>query len=238
LAGDLRYIDSCPSPSHTKMNAHALLTAQGWRGHGHSLHKSDDKIGLAKPLLLSRKDNTKGLGVAQHFNTDQWWLSAFDEQLKGLEMTETGVKQTVKSGKLDTIQKGAAGRWSVYQSFVKGGFLDGTLSLLEKESTTSGAESTEESSESKDDADNDATTVPDKGKKETKEERRARKEAKRKRKEERAKEKAARRERKKAKRNGVTIPKGDELRDEKRRRREKKEEKRRNREKESKKQKS
>lgn len=222
------------------MNAHALLTAQGWRGHGHSLHKSDDSIGLAKPLLLNRKSNTKGLGVAQHFNNDQWWLSAFDEQLKGLEMTENGVKQTVTTGKLNTIQKGPLGRWSVYSSFVKGGFLEGTLSLLEKSSTDSsstGDESSDEGVTSKNDDGNIATIEAKEDKKEAKEERRARREAKRKRKEERAKEKEARRERKKAKAKGIDVPSKSESKEEKRLRREKKKEKRRKREEESKKKK-
>lgn len=227
------------------MDAHALLTAQGWRGHGHSLHQSDDSIGLAKPLLLNRKSNTKGLGVAQHFNNDQWWLSAFDEQLKGLEMTESGgLRQTVSEGKLNVIQKGPLGRWSVYTSFVKGGFLNGTMSLLEKSPADSSVDSstTGESSDggvkSQDDSGNSNSKSKSKTngnettKKETKEERRARKEAKRKRKEERAKVRAARQARKEAKANGTYVPSKDESRDEKRRRREKKEEKRRKREEE------
>lgn len=224
------------------MNAHALLTAQGWRGHGHSLHKTDDAIGLSKPLLLNRKSNTKGLGVAQHFNNDQWWLNAFDEQLKGLEMAEggTALRQTVTAGKLNTIQKGAVGRWSVYNSFVKGGFLEGTLSLLEKAETdsspsSSGGESGDEgvkTLDSSEDSKDSALKEADTNKKETKEERRARKEAKRIRKEERAKRRADRRERKKAKAKGIDLPTKDESREEKRRRREKKKEKRRKREEE------
>lgn len=225
------------------MNAHALLTAQGWRGHGHSLHKTDDSIGLAKPLLLNRKDNTKGLGVAQHFNNDQWWLSAFDEQLKGLEMTESGgLRQTVTTGKLNAIQKGPLGRWSVYTSFVKGGFLDGTMGLLSKDSTESST--TEESSDESgakttDDASGKETMTTTK-KKETKEERRARKEARRKRKEERAKAREARRARKEAKKEakakGIRVSSKDgESREEKGLRREKKEKRRRKLEEEGKK---
>lgn len=221
------------------MNAHALLTAQGWRGHGHSLHKTDDAVGLSKPLLLNRKSNTKGLGVAQHFNNDQWWLNAFDEQLKGLEMVEggTALRQTVTAGKLNTIQKGAVGRWSVYNSFVKGGFLDGTLSLLEREGTesssSSGAESSDEGVKTQD-SKKSSPKEADTNKKETKEERRARKEAKRIRKEERAKRKADRRERRKAKAKGIDLPSKVESREEKRQRREKKKEKRRKREEERK----
>ncbi|KAK0384115.1 hypothetical protein NLU13_8204 [Sarocladium strictum] len=158
------------------MNAHALLTSQGWRGHGHSLHKSDDKIGLAKPLLLNRKSNTFGISEKNHFTSDQWWMNAFDEQLKGLETTKDGVRQTVTTGKLNAIEKGSLGKYSLYTSFVRGGLLEGTLKGLEEDSTTETTSEAEEVVE----------------KKETKEERRARKEAKRLRKEQRASRRAAR----------------------------------------------
>ncbi|KAG6008001.1 hypothetical protein E4U21_005235 [Claviceps maximensis] len=110
------------------MNASALLQSQGWRGKGHSLHKTNDRIGLSKPLLLNRKDNTKGLGTKAHFTSDQWWMNAFDEQLKGLETTKEGkVTQTITTGKLNAIEKGSLGKYSLYTSFVRGGFLEGTL---------------------------------------------------------------------------------------------------------------
>ncbi|KAI6783079.1 uncharacterized protein J7T54_000581 [Emericellopsis cladophorae] len=157
------------------MDAHALLSSQGWRGHGHSLHKTSDSIGLSKPLLLNRKDNTKGLGTSSHFNADQWWLNAFDEQLKGLETSKKGqVKQMITTGKLNTVDVGGLGKYSVYNSFVKGGFLNGTVDLLKKQAE----DSTGGDSHMK--------------KKETKEERRQRKEEKRQRKEQRAVRREAR----------------------------------------------
>lgn len=214
------------------MNAHALLSAQGWRGHGHSLHKTDDAIGLAKPLLLSRKDNTKGLGTSQHFNADQWWLNAFDEQLKGLETCKKGgVRQTVTTGKLNTVEIGSLGKYSVYTSFVSGGFLEGTVDLLKKLSATDTSDSTSEDDKSEKKA--KSKSKSSKKSKETKEERRARKEAKRRRKEQRALRRAARqerRERKKAKANGKATGSSDSsdaAKYEKRRRRARKEEKRR-----------
>lgn len=216
------------------MNAHALLSAQGWRGTGHSLHKTDDSIGLAKPLLLSRKDNTLGLGQKQHFTSDQWWMNAFDEQLKGLDTSKEGkVVQTVTTGKLNGLEKGM-GKWSVYTTFVRGGFLEGTINkLFEKDATST--ESDEDDSDEevvktmvapKQDEDDDE--AEEEAKKETKEERRARKEAKRKRKEERAREKAARRERKKNKSRKSSSESSD-ADEEKRRRRAKKERKRKER---------
>ncbi|KAL6413667.1 hypothetical protein AUP68_03190 [Ilyonectria robusta] len=215
------------------MDAHALLSSQGWRGTGHSLHKTDDSIGLSKPLLLSRKDNTKGLGQKQHFTSDQWWMNAFDEQLKGLDTSKDGkVVQTLTTGKLNTIDKNL-GKYSVYTSFVRGGFLEGTLSILEIKDSSS-TESSEDDS-----ADQERAKASKTGnRKETKEERKARKEAKRKRKEERAREraeKAARRERKKSKKSAKSSTESSDADDEKRRRRARKEEKRRQRDKELKK---
>lgn len=215
------------------MDAHALLSSQGWRGTGHSLHKTDDSIGLSKPLLLSRKDNTKGLGQKQHFTSDQWWMNAFDEQLKGLDTSKDGkVVQTLTTGKLNTIDKNL-GKYSVYTSFVRGGFLEGTLSRLEIKDSSS----TESSEDDSADQERAKTSKPE-SRKETKEERKARKEAKRKRKEERAHEKAekaARRERKKSKKSAKSSTESSDADDEKRRRRARKEEKRRQRDKESKK---
>jgi nucleolar protein TMA23 len=210
------------------MNAHALLTSQGWRGHGHSLHKTDDKIGLAKPLLLNRKSNTFGISEKNHFTSDQWWMNAFDEQLKGLETTKGGVKQIITTGKLNAIEKGSLGKYSLYTSFVRGGLLEGTLQGLEESTTETNSEEEEVQ------------------KKETKEERRARKEAKRQRKEQRALRRAARAAKRAAKESRRSSSSDDKKRgkkdraeksssseddktEEKKRRRAKKEEKRRKR---------
>ncbi|KAF4337327.1 DNA directed rna polymerase ii subunit rpb1 [Fusarium beomiforme] len=213
------------------MDAHALLSSQGWRGTGHSLHKTDDSIGLAKPLLLNRKDNTRGLGQKQHFTSDQWWMNAFDEQLKGIDTSEEGkVVQTVTTGKLNVLDKNL-GKYSVYSTFVRGGFLEGTIDKLTiKDSST-------ESSETESSDQQSAKFVKDKPRKETKEEKKARKEAKRKRKEVRAArrtEKAARRELKsKSTKSSKSSAESSDADDEKRRRRARKEEKRRQRAKEA-----
>ncbi|PTB40547.1 hypothetical protein M441DRAFT_125183, partial [Trichoderma asperellum CBS 433.97] len=170
------------------MDAHALLSAQGWRGTGHSLHKTDDSIGLAKPLLLNRKTNTKGLGNTKHFTSDMWWMNAFDEQLKGLDTSKKGqVVQTVKTGKLNALDRGNVSKYSVYASFVRGGFLEGTISV----------ETTDDSTSTDSDKSDDEKTATKavKPKKESKEEKRVRKEAKRKRKEARALRRAAKAER-------------------------------------------
>lgn len=238
------------------MNAHALLSSQGWRGTGHSLHKTDDSIGLSKPLYINRKNNTKGLGVSQYNGTDQWWLSAFDEQLKGLESDKKGgVKQTLKKGKLSVVGQGALAKYSVYTSFVSGGLLQGTLDMLNKQAEGSSESTTTSSSETDEDVNGDKSNKKEKKRsssssgmkgsdkdkaKETKEERRVRREAKRKRKEARALRRAARqarRERRRAKKNeknsksskSASDSSDSAIDEEKRRRRAKKEEKRRKR---------
>lgn len=114
------------------MDARALLTSQGWRGSGHSLHKSDDSIGLSKPILASRKDNTLGIGRKNHVTSDQWWLNAFDEQLKSLDTSnKTSIVQTKKNTKLDSLLTAGAGKYkganALYACFVSGGMLEGSL---------------------------------------------------------------------------------------------------------------
>ena len=114
------------------MDAHALLTSQGWRGTGHSMHPTSDTNGLSRPLLVSQKDNNYGVGRKQHKTSDMWWMNAFDRSLKGLETDGGKLVQTVTSGGLDMVVKGGA-RWvgsgsgGLYGSFVKGDSLGGTI---------------------------------------------------------------------------------------------------------------
>lgn len=151
------------------MDAHALLKSQGWRGSGHSLHKTDDSIGLAKPILTSRKNNTLGIGRKDHVTSDQWWLNALDEQLKSLDTSsKTSIVQTKRNTKLEGLLTAGAGKYtganSLYACFVSGGLLQGTLQ----------GESHHESTDTTPEAE-----VPTSVKKETKEERRARREERR-----------------------------------------------------------
>ncbi|TFA98284.1 hypothetical protein CCMA1212_009955 [Trichoderma ghanense] len=216
------------------MDAHALLSAQGWRGTGHSLHKTDDSIGLAKPLLLNRKTNTKGLGNTKHFTSDLWWMDAFDEQLKGLDTSKEGkVEQTVTTGKLNALDPGRVSKYSIYASFVRGGFLQGTITP----DLTDGSTSTE--SEKSDDKKTASSkeTKSTKPKKESKEEKRARKEERRKRKEARALRRAAKAERRlrRAEAKKDTSDSNSSTAEEKRLKRARKVEKRRRKELEKKK---
>ncbi|TQV98574.1 DNA-directed RNA polymerase II subunit RPB1 [Cordyceps javanica] len=224
------------------MNASALLTAQGWRGKGHSLHKTDDTVGLAKPLLLNRKDNTRGIGATQHFTSDQWWMNAFDEQLQGLDTSKKGkVVQTITTGKLNAIEKGSLGKYSLYTTFVSGGLLEGTIAALKKQNededeSEDDDESTSESEsepepEPKPKPERDAAkkkskkvAIPVKGSKE--ERKAARKEAKRKRRGQKAQLKHAARKSKTSKSKSGSR---DDAAEEKRHRRARKEDKRRRR---------
>ncbi|CZT04447.1 hypothetical protein WAI453_011501 [Rhynchosporium graminicola] len=128
------------------MDAHALLTSQGWRGTGNSLHPTSNTIGLSRPLLVSKKVDNLGIGKKQHRTSDMWWMNAFDSSLKGLDTSKEGqVVQTVTSGGLDMVQKAGA-KWvgskgGLYASFVRGEGLGGTIEKKEEESSESGKES-------------------------------------------------------------------------------------------------
>ncbi|KAI0103439.1 hypothetical protein F4814DRAFT_431459 [Daldinia grandis] len=215
------------------MDAHALLTAQGWRGKGHTLHPTSDSTGLTHHLLMKRNDDGSGLGSKKgDHKAEAWWLNAFDQALKGIDTKSGTMKQTLKGGALEKItSRGAVGKYTgtrgLYSSFVRGGVMEGTVSQ---------------------DPATGLLTPPDSGVgtpeacasvdgKETKEEKRARREAKRIRKAEKrarkeAEQRAARKvEKKKAKKAERERIKAGETKEERRARREatrkRKEEKRR-----------
>ena len=228
------------------MTASAPLPAQGWRGEGHTLHKTNDSIGLKNRLLVSRKANTSGLGASQYAN-DQWWLTALDEQLSGLTTKNGKITGTAKDGKLDRLKDGA-GQSELYKFFISGGLLQGTVDKLPTETGGKGGQPASNGQAAIDLKPRSFSISAKKLKtkstangseKETKEERRARKKAK----QERRDQKQARREQKQAQRevrkkklsdtngvNGVSEAIG-ETKEERRRRREarrkRKEEKRR-----------
>lgn len=189
------------------MNAQALLKSQGWRGKGHSLHPTDNSIGLKNPLLISRNTDGRGIGTKTHYTSDQWWLDAFDQKLKGLDTSKQGkVTQTISTGKLDVVASGVAqgkytGAKGLYACFVRGGLLDGSKGL-EEEGVGEGS---------------GASTPQERERKESKEERRARKAMKKLRKEE---DKKKRKEEKKvAKKAAKLLLKADETKEERRKRR-------------------
>ncbi|KAI1331350.1 hypothetical protein F5Y16DRAFT_359654 [Xylariaceae sp. FL0255] len=180
------------------MDAKALLTSQGWRGKGHTLHAHDDAIGLTNHILIKRNQDGSGLGSKKDHKAEAWWLNAFDQALKGIDVKSGTMKQTLKGGALEKIRsRGAAGKYTgvrgLYTSFVRGGVLEGSVKTQEPESATSASASLPTPSDSgvDDDAKGDKKKKDEKKDKESKDERRARREAKRLRKAEKLAQKEA-----------------------------------------------
>ncbi|KAL2167318.1 hypothetical protein VTG60DRAFT_1419 [Thermothelomyces hinnuleus] len=184
------------------MDAAALLKAQGWRGKGFSLHPTNNAIGLSKPLLISRNTDGRGIGQNKHYTSDQWWLHAFDQKLKGLDTSKKGtVVQSVTQGKLDAVAssqpKGKyTGARGLYASFVRGGMLEGTIEVnvvADGAATTGTAtgESTDATPATSDDGRSEESVSKKEKQSESREERKARRAARRLRKAEKAARKAA-----------------------------------------------
>ncbi|GAW21253.1 hypothetical protein ANO14919_107710 [Xylariales sp. No.14919] len=162
------------------MNAHALLTAQGWRGSGHSLHPTSDSNGLTHHILIKRNQDGSGLGSKKDHKQEAWWLNAFDQALKGIDTKSGTMKQTLKGGALEKITaRNAATKYTgargLYTSFVRGGIMEGSVndpaaSLPTPPDSGAGTPLATE---------HDTKLEKDSERKETKEERRARREAKR-----------------------------------------------------------
>jgi nucleolar protein TMA23 len=174
------------------MDAGALLRAQGWRGKGFSLHPTNNTIGLSKPLLISRNTDGSGVGKKAHYTSDQWWLHAFDQKLKGLDTSKKGVvTQSVTQGKLDAVASSQpmgkyVGVSGLYSSFVRGGMLDGTVE--DTTTTTTTGDSTPATTSE----DSEAGSVSRKEKRgESRAERKARRAGKKLRKAEKARRKGA-----------------------------------------------
>ncbi|KAI0909785.1 hypothetical protein F4823DRAFT_412920 [Ustulina deusta] len=212
------------------MNAHALLTAQGWRGTGHSLHPTSDSNGLTHHILIKRNQDGSGLGSKKDHKQEAWWLNAFDQALKGIDMKTGTMKQTLKGGALEKITaRHAATKYTgvrgLYTSFVRGGVMEGSVndpvaSLPTPPDSGAGTPLAMEPE----------TKIEKNGKREeTKEERRARREAKRLRKAEkeaqweaqkRAAEKVEKKKAKKAERQATKEKrKASETKEERRARR-------------------
>ncbi|KAL9000228.1 MAG: hypothetical protein Q9169_001130 [Polycauliona sp. 2 TL-2023] len=117
------------------MNAAAYLTSQGWRGSGHALHPSGN--GISKPLLISQKSNTLGVGKKAHdAYADQWWARAFDDTLKSLNGQST-TKKSSTTAEAEVVKRAVVPtRWSMggglYGGFVRGEGLRGTMGAEEK----------------------------------------------------------------------------------------------------------
>ncbi|KAL9612919.1 MAG: hypothetical protein Q9167_002502 [Letrouitia subvulpina] len=68
------------------MNTADYLKRHGWLGDGHTLHPSGR--GIKKPLSVSQKNNTFGLGKNPHDAISSlWWEKGYDETLKNLNIS-------------------------------------------------------------------------------------------------------------------------------------------------------
>ena len=128
------------------MDARAHLLSLGWAGPGHSLdsrpHKGrrglayDPKQvqstgnGLIKPLLISQKKNTFGIGKKAHEPAagNEWWLKGFEAALGNVGKTDS--ERT--SGTVTPESKGSSSGYKgkhvgLYGHFVKGQQMQGTV---------------------------------------------------------------------------------------------------------------
>lgn len=131
------------------MDAHAHLISLGWAGPGHSLdsrphtqHKGRRGLaydpsqnnntgrGLVKPLLISQKKNTFGIGKKTHEPAagNEWWLKGFESALsnigKNSDSEATSGTATPDAGDVPAYRGKHAG---LYGFFVKGKQMEGTI---------------------------------------------------------------------------------------------------------------
>lgn len=138
------------------MDTAAYLTRQGWRGSGHPLHPSGH--GIAKPLLVSKKNDVLGVGNRKNDAlASQWWLKAFDTTLKQFNYAvPDGTSRPVEKAK--SIFQRPFYSNALYSNFVKGEGLSGTHTPAAEPQTRM------ESIRQFDDAGDDGTTLESKGK--------------------------------------------------------------------------
>jgi nucleolar protein TMA23 len=138
------------------MDAHAHLLSLGWAGPGHSLdsrpHKGrrglaydpnqaqNNGNGLIKPLLISQKKNTFGIGKQAHEPAagNQWWLKGFETALSNVGKSESERTSGTATPELGRSTNGYIGKHvGLYRFFVKGGEMEGTIGLDAREEKTS-----------------------------------------------------------------------------------------------------
>jgi len=116
--------------SQKAINAGQHLTSLGWAGPGHALDSHTSNRGLSRPLLVTHKQNTRGLGsrTAKERQADQWWLNAFDAALRQANTTE-GKSNGLSDGPsaLDRVREYGVGKGGLYGWFKRGEVLGGTF---------------------------------------------------------------------------------------------------------------
>ena len=126
------------------MDAHAHLLSLGWAGPGHSLdshphkgrhglaydprHVQSNGNGLVKPLLISQKKNTLGVGRKAHEPAagNEWWLKGFEIALSNIGKSES--ERTSGTATPELGAKRHEGKHAgLYGFFVSGGEMEGTI---------------------------------------------------------------------------------------------------------------
>jgi hypothetical protein len=133
------------------MDAHAHLLSLGWAGPGHSLdsrpplqHKGRRGLaydtsqnnntgrGLVKPLLVSQKKNTLGVGKKTHEPAagNEWWLKGFESALNNIGKNNRN-EATSGTATPESAVANASGyrgkHVGLYGCFVKGQQMEGTI---------------------------------------------------------------------------------------------------------------
>lgn len=111
------------------MDSQKYLESYGWTP-GEALQKG----GLKKPILVSHKFDLKGIGHGAKESVS-WWETIFDGQLKSLDVNNKGEfskdKEKQKQIEREEIKKNSP----LYQMFVKGEVLMGTVDKDGKRNT-------------------------------------------------------------------------------------------------------
>ena len=138
------------------MDAHAHLLSLGWAGPGHSLdsrpHKGrrglaydprqavNNGNGLIKPLLVSQKKNTFGIGKKAHepASGNEWWLKGFETALSNVGKSESERTSGTATPEFGRPPSGYTGKHvGLYGFFVKGAEMEGTIGSQRDKETMS-----------------------------------------------------------------------------------------------------
>jgi hypothetical protein len=131
------------------MDAHAHLLSLGWAGPGHSLdsrpqaqHKGRRGLaydpsqnnntgrGLVKPLLVSQKRNTFGIGKKAHEPAagNEWWLKGFENALSNIGKNKDSTATSGTATPETESTSGYRGKHNgLYGFFVRGQQMEGTM---------------------------------------------------------------------------------------------------------------
>jgi nucleolar protein TMA23 len=128
------------------MDAKAHLLSLGWAGPGHSLdsrpHQGrrglaydpkqapNNGNGLVKPLLISQKKNTFGIGKKAHEPAagNEWWLKSFETALSNVGKSESERTSGTATPEQNHSANGYRGKnMNLYSFFIKGAEIEGTI---------------------------------------------------------------------------------------------------------------